>query len=888
MTRLALLALLLIPALAASPQTTAAQTLKAAGDLDRTGDHSGSRRLLEQAIAAAVREHDAATEAEGRYILGSALNQMAQYAASDDQEKQAQALFDGLGNRHRVAQIDTVLGSNAYGSGRSEESRQDYQKALALFEALEDWTAVAKTHLSLVFVAPPAERLDHIHSGLDIARRVGDRKTEAGLLHAWADQAYASDDFDVAFERLNQARAILEEVGERYDLARVLTSIGRLYRVHGHPDQAFLFYQRARDLQKETGDIPGMIQSLNAMGIALNHLGKSSEALRYDQEALQLARGTGSPLLLKFILEAVAATQIDLEQLQQAAATLEEARKIPISRIETLLLLSEVRFGLGQYPAALETADESVALKDSRGEVARNALTNRARALWKLGRVQEALGDLRQATESVEQARARLVPTDFMKQGFADTDRQLASLSVQILLDGGQEGEALEAAERARSRAFLDLLATKDLSANRLPAQERLATPPVRSGASAGPHTTLSSWGSAPPASAEDAAALARRLNSTVLAYWVDDYSTIVWAVSPQGRISHARSDYGARTLEKWIGEALHSAGGTVSSGTVSIDSRSGGTLVAGGVQRTAWRRLYDALIRPVRQSLPVVAGSRLTIIPSGPLFRLSFAALMDEQGRYLIESFAVNYAPAMEVFEYTLLARQRTAALPARWLLVANPSGMPSSGGKELPPLPGTEDEIRNVSRFAPSGSAVLMQGKQADKASIRAAMPTATVIHLATHGILDTNNPLASFLALGRIPGQPASSGRLTAEEVYSLDLHADLVVLSACRTGLGQISGDGVAGLARAFFYAGAASVVATLWDVPDQPTSQLMDVLYQSLDKGAKDGKAGALRDAQLHLLRSLRKGQVVATTPFGKLALPEDPVFWAGYVLIGEP
>lgn len=193
----------------------------------------------------------------------------------------------------------------------------------------------------------------------------------------------------------------------------------------------------------------------------------------------------------------------------------------------------------------------------------------------------------------------------------------------------------------------------------------------------------------------------------------------------------------------------------------------------------------------------------------------------------------------------------------------------------------------MQSISQLLPPGSAVVLQGKRADEASVRAAISSAKVIHLATHGVISNSNPLESFLALGRTSSEPAGNGRLTAEEVYSLNLHADLVVLSACRTGLGRISGDGVAGLARAFFYAGAASVVSTLWDVADQPTAQLIGDFYRSFTRAGANGKSEALREAQLHLLRSLRKGEVRVDTPLGTLALPEDPVLWAGYVLLGE-
>jgi len=110
--------------------------------------------------------------------------------------------------------------------------------------------------------------------------------------------------------------------------------------------------------------------------------------------------------------------------------------------------------------------------------------------------------------------------------------------------------------------------------------------------------------------------------------------------------------------------------------------------------------------------------------------------------------------------------------------------------------------------------------------------------------------------------------------------------LVVLSACRSGDGLVTGDGVAALARAFFYAGAPSVVVSVWDVADAPTSRLLPAFYRAWLGGAD--KANALRAAQLELIRDLRAGRVRTNTPVGEIVIPEDPAFWAGFVLLGEP
>jgi CHAT domain-containing protein len=181
--------------------------------------------------------------------------------------------------------------------------------------------------------------------------------------------------------------------------------------------------------------------------------------------------------------------------------------------------------------------------------------------------------------------------------------------------------------------------------------------------------------------------------------------------------------------------------------------------------------------------------------------------------------------------------------------------------------------------------GDNVVLTGAQATEANVRRLAREASLLHFATHGIVRDERPLDSFLALNRDAGG-GDDGRLTVQEIYGLDLQASLVVLSACRTGLGQLSSDGIVGLTRAFFYAGAPSVVATLWDVADEPTFRLVSGFYSRL--AAAPDKARALRGAQVSMLRALRAGEIKVPTAAAPVALPEHPVLWAGFVLVGEP
>src|SRR6185436_19533319 len=242
------------------------------------------------------------------------------------------------------------------------------------------------------------------------------------------------------------------------------------------------------------------------------------------------------------------------------------------------------------------------------------------------------LAEVRTAAESIEKARRALIPSDFMKQGFSETDRLLTTLAVNVLLDSNQPQEALAMAEQARSRAFLDLVAAKGLMTDATATIPLLRTP--------GGANDLPSPATAAPGSSVDLLAMAKRLDSTILAYWVSDEYTNIWTVSPAGHVAAARVDRGTSVLNNWIDEALRSGQSGTKRGSkdVQLTSRAGDAILTARANESAWKRLYDALIRPVRTTLPPKGKGRLTIIPSGPLFRLSFAALMDERGRYLIE----------------------------------------------------------------------------------------------------------------------------------------------------------------------------------------------------------------------------------------------------------
>jgi CHAT domain-containing protein len=256
---------------------------------------------------------------------------------------------------------------------------------------------------------------------------------------------------------------------------------------------------------------------------------------------------------------------------------------------------------------------------------------------------------------------------------------------------------------------------------------------------------------------------------------------------------------------------------------------------------------------------LPTDPNDRVIFLPQGPLFLVPFAALQDAQGKYLIEQHAISTAPSIQTLELTHAQTKRPTTSKA--LVVGDPT-MPIVEGEQLTALPGARQEAIDVAKIL---NTLPLIGDQGTKAAVLEQMQTASIIHLATHGLLD---------AIGEIPGavalapQRQDSGLLTSSDIFDLKLKADLVVLSACDTGRGDIKGDGVIGLSRSFMAAGVPSIIVSLWAVNDRATNVLMNNFYKNLK--VNPNKAQALRQAMLATMQEY-----------------PSPSDWAAFTLIGE-
>ncbi|MBI2986052.1 MAG: CHAT domain-containing protein [Deltaproteobacteria bacterium] len=304
---------------------------------------------------------------------------------------------------------------------------------------------------------------------------------------------------------------------------------------------------------------------------------------------------------------------------------------------------------------------------------------------------------------------------------------------------------------------------------------------------------------------------------------------------------------------------------------------------------RVASTTLYDYLIHPL---LPHVGGKELIIVPHDVLHYLPFHALLAADGRYLIEKYPIYYLSSASLLQFT---QEKRKAKGEKVLAFGNPDL-----GDPKMELKFAETEAREIATLYPQ-STVLVK-KEATEEKGKTLSPQHDILHFATHAELKEEDPLSSAVLLAK---EDKEDGRLEVKEIFGMDLKANLVVLSACETGLGKLStGDEIVGLTRAFIYAGTPSVVASLWKVEDSSTAALMASFYKNLRTMSK---VEALRQAQLELIRGQTSSDLLARrgvggigklgeVPEAKLQSPtpipasistSHPYFWAPFILVGD-
>jgi CHAT domain-containing protein len=523
-------------------------------------------------------------------------------------------------------------------------------------------------------------------------------------------------------------------------------------------------------------------------------------------------------------------------------------------------MLNKALFGMGKKADAKEGYDRLLQIPQVRdnGEIYWLILFDRGQIAEGENKPEEAIQFYKKAIDVIESQRMT-INTEANKIGFVGDKQQVYGRLVNTLFAANHPLEAFDYIERSKSRALVDLLAAKQAF-------------PITAKAKSGGVFSLKDLESAEietlaqePISATEGKTRQRELKSKM--------AEQIRAISPELSSLISVTTLPIKELQQLIqsDEVLvqyYYQGDSFLAVAVSRANVQTFKLDLNGMSKdvrrfreTIARRdkaatelsqsLYRRLIKPMEAALD---RKNLLIIPHGILHYLPFAAL-NNGDHYLVEQYGLRTLPNASVLKYL---RPSTGGKVDSILVLGNPDL-----GDARYDLPSAQAEAERIAGLIPKSKLLLRQ--QASKVNFKKISPEYHYIHVASHGEFDPDAPLNSALLLSK---QGSDDGMLTVNELYSIELNADLVTLSACETGLGKISnGDDIIGLTRGFFYSGTSSVIASLWQVDDDATSYLMVQFYEALQT---KNKRDALRAAQLATMKKF-----------------SHPYFWAAFYLTGN-
>jgi CHAT domain-containing protein len=596
---------------------------------------------------------------------------------------------------------------------------------------------------------------------------------------------------------------------------------------------------------------------------------KGEQELKKAQEKLRFL-GKFDPRVKSAALRDLGDAYHHLNQRQNALNAYKKSIEVAKS-IDNYSLQAEAWFQIGSLynlerkkDSAITAYQQAAALYEKGGN-----FFSIANAFSQLGEVQLDVGQFAKSAISTEKAiqnfeslRMKL-PDSFQISTFQLQTRAYQQYQKALILNNKPDN-ALEVAERGRARAFVNLLGKNILSMPNLDAP-RLAS--IRQ--------------------------IAKTHNSTIVEYSIFDkelgaettersikeIELFIWVVKPTGEITLRTVNISPElaNLSNLIIDARKSIGvnnlATNNRELIAREERSPTVAIVPSSSVEAenkLKQLHKILIDPINDLLPSDPNARVVFVPQSNLFAVPFSALVDAKGKSLIEKHTILTAPSIQVLDLTrqqLTKVQQTNA--KEFVIVGNPT-MPKvsfnqGAAQQLSPLPASEQEANEIAHIFNTKAWI---GQQATETDIKPRLSNARIIHLATHGLLDDFQEKAIPGAIALAPSIK-DDGLLTANEILPMKLNAELVVLSACNTGQGRITGDGVIGLSRSLMAAGVPSVIVSLWSVPDAPTAELMTQFYRNWQE-KKMNKAQALRQAML--------------TIKANHSAPKD---WAAFTLIGE-
>lgn len=850
------------------------------GDRQKALDYYNQALPISQAIG------DRSGEATTLNNIGRVYDDLGNRQKALEYFNKALPIFRALGSR-----LDEVTALNNLGRlyddfGDKQKAIAYYNQALPISQAIGDRSGEARTlnNVGLVYfsLGERQKALEYFNQALPLRRAAKDRPGEARTLNNIGATYNSLGEKQKALDYYNQSLLINQTLGDGSDEAPTLNNLGKVYNSLGEKQKALDYYHKVLSLSRIMANRPLEGNALNDIGEVYDDLGDRQKALDYYNQALLIRRTLEDRSGEAVTLNNIGLVYNDLGDKQKALEYYNQA--LPLSRAvgnrpQDGVTLHNIGYAyslLGEKQKALEFYNQALLISreisDRLGEAA--TLSNSGFVYELLGEKQKALDIYQQAIAQVEDLRASATIEE-IKTGLAGESASAYVRASSLLMSMQQQSKAFNLTERARARTFLDQLGSVRLNTRKSANAQLIQEERASRSALAWLEASLRQEHAKPQpsrntdviSSIETQLAVKRReyeilltrlkltnpeyaslrsvntltlpevqkslsKDTTLLSYFVTPEKTFVFVIT-QGSFRSVEIPVKGAELKDSINWFRDFA---------SLRNPRPESLT----------RLHNWLIAPIQTYIhtPVIG-----IIPHGILNYLPFAALTDGQ-HYFGDEHTLFYLPSASVLPFI---KKKSRPVGNQILVLAQ------SQAEGFSTLLYAEKEAESVADLF--GTKAFIK-RDASKSDFLKRAGDYSILHMAAHAELNTSSPLFSRIMLRADKDGP---GALEVREIYDLDLSkSSLVVLSACETQLGaQSQGDDIVGLNRAFIYAGAPTVIASLWTVDDESTSYLMKAFYTRLKRGLS--KAEALQAAQSDTRKKY-----------------PHPYYWAGFVLTGDP
>ena len=825
--------------------------------------------------------------------------------------EEALKLFEQLGEKNRAPELLNEIGQIHAARSDYPEAQQYYQRSLARAEELGDKKQIAYALNSIGTVYSSLgnylEALDYYHKSLAICEEIKNMALMASPLNNIGSTYRILGNNALALEYYHKSLQLTEASNDKRRIAVTLGNISQIHHSQGNYSQALEYLKRALTLVEEAGHKADVVRYENLIGNIHMARREYALALAKYEKTLALNEPLGQKSVTVFTLQNIGnlhhaerRNDLALEHFKKSLTLAEELGE-SAAIANAHIGLSTIYLSQGNNEEALAEAERALAVATQ---------MQKWDALWMshnlVGRSQRALGkaDLARrsfdsAIEVIEKMRTGLAGGEQDSHRFFEDKLAPYHSMIELLIASNNSSDAFIYAERAKARTLLDVVSSGRINVTKAMTKQE-------EGREQTLHAQIVTLNSQlfqadqqrDRVRAED---LKGRLEKARVEY--ETFQSNLYTVHPGLKIQRGQSraatiedarkllaDDRTAVLEYVVGEkqsylfviqraAVKVFELRVSSEQLAEATESFRQQVAARdlTVKVPARKLYDQLIKPAEKQLQGV--NKLIIVPDGSLWDLPFQALY-HGNRYVLDDFAVSYVPSLSVLREMRgkggVAAAHSSPLRSELLALGNPSLNTKDAAQkslmreeDLGPLPSAETEVNTIGQLYGRNRSKILVGDKATEEEVKAGAEKYRLLHFAAHALLDDRNPMYSRIMLSR--DEKREDGMLEAWEMMKLDLAAEMVVLSACQTARGRVgAGEGMIGMSWALFVAGSPTVVVSQWKVDSDRTSELMIDFHRNLVRG-RMSKAEALRLAAL----KLRNGRY------------NHPVYWAGFVLIGN-